>query len=89
MVTERSANPRKEKLSVRTLILHLYVCPGNSAELRRHIVFRDFLRNDPDAAKKYSTVKETAARLYPNDIDKYMEYKKPCIEELYQQCGLK
>ena len=67
---------------------HLYVCPENSDELRRHIVFRDFLRNNPDAAKRYSAVKETAAVLYPNDIDKYIEYKAPCIEELYVQCGL-
>ena len=24
-----------------------------------------------------------------NDIDKYIEYKSPCIEELYKMCGLK
>ena len=67
---------------------HLYVCTESSDELRRHIVFRDFLRNDPDAAKRYSAVKEMAAKLYPNDIDKYIEYKSPCIQELYVQCGL-
>ena len=67
---------------------HLYVCTESSDELRRHIVFRDFLRNDPDAAKRYSAVKEMAAKLYPNDIDKYIEYKAPCIKELYGQCGL-
>ena len=67
---------------------HLYVCTESSDELRRHIVFRDFLRNDPDAAKRYSAIKETAAKLYPNDIDKYIEYKAPCIQELYVQCGL-
>ena len=67
---------------------HLYVCTESSDELRRHIVFRDFLRNNPDAAKRYSAIKETAAKLYPNDIDKYIEYKSPCIQELYVQCGL-
>ena len=67
---------------------HLYVCPQNSEELRRHITFRDFLRSNAEAARKYSSVKETAARLHPNDIDKYIEYKSPCIEELYRQCGL-
>jgi GrpB-like predicted nucleotidyltransferase (UPF0157 family) len=67
---------------------HLYVCTENSDELRRHIVFRDFLRNNPDVAKRYSAIKETAAKLYPNDIDKYIEYKTPCIKELYGQCGL-
>ena len=67
---------------------HLYVCTESSDELRRHIVFRDFLRNNPDAAKRYSAVKEMAAKLYPNDIDKYIEYKSPCIQELYVKCGL-
>ena len=68
---------------------HLYVCPQNSEELHRHITFRDFLKSTPSAIKKYSAVKESAARLYPNDIDKYIEYKSPCIEELYKQCSLK
>ena len=67
---------------------HLYVCPQKSEELYRHITFRDFLRSNVDAVKKYSYVKETAARLFPHDIEKYMEYKSPCIEELYTLCGL-
>lgn len=67
---------------------HLYVCPQDSEELHRHITFRDFLRSNPDAVRKYSLTKETAARLFPEDIDKYMEYKSPCIEELYALCGL-
>ena len=68
---------------------HLYVCPQYSEELHRHITFRDFLRSNPEATKKYGTVKEEAARLFPNDIEKYIEYKTPCIQELYEMCGLK
>ena len=68
---------------------HLYVCPRDSEELHRHIVFRDFLRENPEAVKKYSRVKETAAQLFPDSIDQYIEYKSPCIEELYKECGLK
>ena len=67
---------------------HLYVCPQNSAELHRHITFRNFLQNNPDAVEKYSRVKETAAQLFPDNIDKYIEYKSPCIEEMYALCGL-
>ena len=67
---------------------HLYVCPRGSEELRRHIVFRNFLRSDPEAVRMYSQVKETAARLFPEDIDRYMEYKSACIRELYTRCGL-
>ena len=68
---------------------HLYVCPEYSGELHRHITFRDFLRSNPEAVKKYSLIKEKAAELFPNDIDGYIEYKSPCIEELYKECGLK
>jgi len=68
---------------------HLYVCPRDSEELHRHIAFRDFLRKNPEAVKKYSRVKETAAQLFPDSIDQYIEYKSPCIEELYKECGLK
>ena len=67
---------------------HLSVCPQYSEELRRHITFRDFLRSNKDAVKKYSAIKETAAQLFPDDIDKYIEQKSPCIEELYKMCGL-
>jgi len=68
---------------------HLYVCPQYAEELRRHITFRDFLRSNPEAVQKYSLIKEKAAELFPNDIDGYIEYKSPCIEELYKECGLK
>ena len=67
---------------------HLYVCPRDSRELHRHITFREFLKSHPEAVRQYSRVKETAAQLYPNDIDRYIAYKSPCIEELYAQCGL-
>lgn len=68
---------------------HLYVCPQQSEELHRHITFRDFLRGNPEAVKRYGAVKEKAAQLFPDDIEKYIEYKSPCIEELYKMCGLK
>ena len=68
---------------------HLYVCPQYSEELHRHITFRDFLRSHPEAVKTYSSVKETAAQLFPEDIEQYIAYKSPCIEELYALCGLK
>ena len=67
---------------------HLYVCPQYSEELHRHLTFRDFLRSHPEAVKQYSAVKETAARLFPHDIDGYIAYKSPCIQELYRLCGL-
>ena len=68
---------------------HLYVCPQYSEELHRHVTFRDFLRSNPEAVKNYGAVKERAAQLFPFDIEQYIAYKTPCIEELYKMCGLK
>ena len=67
---------------------HLYVCPRYSRELHRHITFRDYLRSNPDAVKRYGAVKEEGARLFPDDIEGYIAHKTPCIEDLYRQCGL-
>ena len=67
---------------------HLYVCPQYSNELHRHITFRNYLKTNPDAVKKYSQVKLEAAQLFPDDIDRYIAYKSPCISELYRLCGL-
>ena len=67
---------------------HLYVCTLDAEELRRHIVFRDYLRNNPEAVAEYSRIKEEGALLYPWDIDKYIEYKSPFIESIYKRIGL-
>lgn len=66
---------------------HLYVCPETSGELKRHLAFRDYLRSHPEAVREYSRVKEEGAALYPEDIDKYIEYKSPCIEKIYRELG--
>lgn len=67
---------------------HLYVCPRDSKELKRHLAFRDYLRNYPNAVKEYSKVKKEAAELYPNDIEKYCMHKSPIIEKIYKKIGL-
>ena len=67
---------------------HLYVCPQDSRELHRHITFRDYLRSHPEAVSRYSAVKETAAKLFPDDVEQYIACKSPCIAELYRLCGL-
>ena len=64
---------------------HLYVCPQDSEELHRHIAFRDHLRTHPEAVREYSRIKEEGARLYPDDIEKYIEYKSPFIEKIYHE----
>ena len=67
---------------------HLYVCPEDSPELRRHIAFRDFLRAHPEAAREYSRIKEEGAKQYPDDIGGYIEHKSPFIERIYAEIGI-
>lgn len=67
---------------------HLYVCPQDSPELKRHITFRDYLRSHPDAVREYGLVKAEGAALYPYDMDKYIEHKSPFIERIYRETGL-
>ena len=67
---------------------HLYVCPQDSAELKRHIAFRDYLRAHPEAVREYGRIKEEGAVLYPYDIDGYMAHKSPFIERIYREAGI-
>ena len=67
---------------------HLYVCPKDSSELRRHLSFRDYLRAHPNAVLEYSRIKEEAARLYPHEIDGYINHKGTVIEKIYRELGL-
>ena len=69
-------------------IHHLYVCPQDSKELKRHLAFRNYLRNHPNTVKEYGKVKKEAAKLYPNDIEKYCMYKSQIIEKIYKEIGL-
>ena len=62
---------------------HLYVCPAFSAELKRHLAFRDYLRTHPEAVEKYGKVKQDGAKQFPDSIDDYINFKSPCIEEIY------
>ena len=68
---------------------HLYVCPEDSGELKRHLMFRDYLRENPGAVSEYSNIKLEAAKLYPEDIEKYIEYKSPVIEKIYKELALR
>ena len=67
---------------------HLYVCPEDSPELKRHITFRDYLRTHPDAVREYSQIKAEGAKQYPDDIEQYIEYKSPFIEKIYAEIGI-
>ena len=67
---------------------HMYVCTKDASELKRHLTFRDYLREHPEEVEAYSRVKEEGAKRYPFDIDGYIEFKSPYIEGVYRKIGL-
>lgn len=78
---EAFAYSGKEHLQVH----HLYVCPENSLELKRHLAFRDYLRSHPGAVAIYGATKMKAAQLFPKNIESYMAYKTSVIEKIYKE----
>lgn len=59
---------------------YLYVCAQGSAELRRHLAFRDYLRAHPCAAKRCGELKRDLAARYGADIDAYSRGKTAFVE---------
>lgn len=55
---------------------HLYVGPGWSPELLRHIRFRDMLRARPDLRREYEAIKLMIARRAGGDRGVYAEIKE-------------
>jgi GrpB-like predicted nucleotidyltransferase (UPF0157 family) len=50
---------------------HLYVCPPQSAEFRRHVAFRNYLRSHPNDAMAYADLKIGLAREFREDRAAY------------------
>jgi GrpB-like predicted nucleotidyltransferase (UPF0157 family) len=67
---------------------HLFVCPAYSEELKRHITFRDYLRQNQKDRDWYGEVKTLAAERYPEDINSYMIAKCPCVVEIIKRSAL-
>ncbi|PEP25904.1 GrpB family protein [Bacillus wiedmannii] len=63
---------------------HLYVCDKNSEELRRHIVFRDYLREHEDVAVEYGRLKKELARESKNRSS-YSEGKAVFITSILEE----
>src|SRR5579864_4394673 len=61
---------------------HLYVCPPGSAEFRRHMAFRDYLRAHPEEAKVYGDLKIALAQRFREDRSAYNAAKSEFVEEL-------
>ena len=61
---------------------HLYVCPPGSAEFRKHVAFRDYLRAHPKEAKVYGELKITLAQRFREDRAAYNLAKTEFVLDL-------
>ena len=61
---------------------HIHVCATGSNWERRHLAFRDWLRDHPDDAEAYERQKRELAERHPRDIYAYIDGKTPFIREI-------
>lgn len=58
---------------------HLHVFQKGHPDIERHIIFRDYLRANPDAAREYEDLKEKLAKRFPKQSSNYTEAKSDFI----------
>jgi GrpB-like predicted nucleotidyltransferase (UPF0157 family) len=61
---------------------HLYVCPPESREFRRHVALRNYLRTHPSDARSYGELKRSLAIRYRDERSAYADGKREFIESL-------
>jgi GrpB-like predicted nucleotidyltransferase (UPF0157 family) len=59
---------------------HLHIRQASRANQRYALLFRDYLRVDPQARGAYQQIKEALARLHPDDVDAYYDVKDPVCD---------
>ncbi|MCL4544830.1 MAG: GrpB family protein [Chloroflexi bacterium] len=63
----------------------LHIVPFGGAEWRRCLVFRDYLRANPDVAGAYAALKRDLARRFPHDHERYGAGKHAFVHEVLQR----
>lgn len=61
---------------------HLYVCMTGAAELRKHLTFRDFLRQHPEWVRRLSDLKVLLCERSGNDRPAYMDGKTEMMQQI-------
>lgn len=61
---------------------HVHIYQIGSSEIKRHLAFRDYLRNHPDVKKCYGELKMILAQQFPYDIEAYINGKENLVREI-------
>ncbi len=67
---------------------HLYCSPRDSEALRRHIQFREYLRNHSEARQEYENLKINLAQKFRDDRVAYTESKTEFIQNILRKCSM-
>lgn len=60
-------------------VMHVHMFPADHPEVRRHLVFRDHLRTNPEVASEYERLKRELATRYRDDRQTYTDSKAAFI----------
>ena len=71
---------------VRTHQIHIF--ESASAQIERHIAFRDYMIAHPDDARAYSDLKRSLALKHPDSADDYMDGKDEFIKEIDRRASV-
>ncbi|MCA1022348.1 GrpB family protein [Halobacillus litoralis] len=63
---------------------HVHVFEAGSPEIKRHLVFRDYLRTHDEERGAYGRLKIQLAEEHPYDMDAYIKGKHGCVRRLEQ-----
>ena len=64
---------------------HIHVCPAGGDWERRHLLFRDYLREHPEDAAHYASLKRSLALAFRLDREGYLSAKSDYIEAALQR----
>ncbi|SER35718.1 GrpB family protein [Neolewinella agarilytica] len=64
---------------------HLYACPEGNPELRRHLLFRDYLRTNEEAREEYAQLKSSIATAAAQDRKQYAKLKEEGAREFVER----
>lgn len=66
---------------------HLHVFSSTDDQIRRHLLFRDFLRVNDAVRDQYAELKQSLRMKFPNSRDEYTEAKSGFISEIIEKAS--
>lgn len=68
-----------------TVRYHLHLTFPENQDWKKAILFRDYLRQHPEEARRYAQIKRKAARESNQTKEEYMAIKEPVIKEILEK----